>query len=416
MNVKLDPDAHPWMKAPETRAVMAALTSGGGDARFVGGAIRNALLGEPVGDVDIATPLTPDIVMQRLQAVGLGAVPTGLEHGTVTAISGGKPFEVTTLRRDVETDGRRAVIAFTLDWREDAMRRDFTINALYAAEDGTLYDYFGGLDDLEARRVRFVGDAVTRIREDYLRILRLFRFHAWYGKGALDGEALAAARAERAGLKRLSGERVQKEVLRLLEAHDPSPTLAVMQDAGILAEILPSNGDVARLGRLIAIEDAKERKPDPLLRLAALLEDGAAAARSLAGQLKLSNAARDRLVQAMDKDARIGATLAPAEARKLIYRLGAQCFEDQILLNWAATGAVAQDPAWGALLKLAREWKPPVFALDGNDVMALGLEEGPEIGAILRDVEGWWADKDFAPGRQALLERLKDAVSKRHAP
>ena len=243
------------------RAVMDALTADGGAARFVGGAVRNALLGEPVGDVDIATPLVPDEVMRRLQAAGLGAVPTGIAHGTVTAVSGGKPFEVTTLRRDVETFGRRAVVAYTTDWAEDAARRDFTMNALYADEDGAIYDYFGGLADLEARRVRFVGDARTRIREDYLRILRLFRFHAWYGRGEIDSEALAAAQAEKAGLKLLSGERVQKEVLRLLEAKEPSPAVRVMEQSGILGEILPPGVQTARLERLVAIEAANGFSP-----------------------------------------------------------------------------------------------------------------------------------------------------------
>ncbi len=398
------------MTDPRTRAVIDALTKGGGAARFVGGAVRNALLGEAVGDIDIATPLVPDEVMRRLQAARLGAVPTGIEHGTITAVSGGKPFEITTLRRDVETFGRRAVVAYTTDWAQDAARRDFTMNALYAGEDGVVFDYFGGLDDLAARRVRFVGDATTRIREDYLRILRLFRFHAWYGRGELDEEALAAAAAEKGGLKLLSGERMQKELLRLLEAQDPSPALERMETAGILAQILPAGFKRLRLKRLVAVERANALSPDAVLRLAALLPDGVPSALKVAEALKLSNAARDRLVQAGEKDERITAALAPAEERQLIYRLGLACFLDQLLLQWAASGARANDAAWVSLLGLARSWTAPVFALNGNDVMAEGIEAGPKIGALLRDVERWWVEQDFAPDRAALLKRLKEAA------
>jgi len=400
------------MTAPEARAVMDALTRERGAARFVGGAVRNTLIGEPVGDVDIATPLVPDEVMRRLKAAGLSAVPTGIEHGTVTAIAHGKPFEVTTLRRDVETDGRRAVIAFSTDWREDALRRDFTMNALYAGEDGAVYDYFGGVTDLMARRVRFVGDARTRIREDYLRILRLFRFHAWYGVGEIDAGALAAAIAEKDGLKKLSGERVQKELLRLLEAKNPLPAIAVMTDAGIVAEILPPGINLVRLQRLLSIEAANALAADAGSRLSALLPDSTQALRSIAGQLRLSNAARDRLIEAADTDDRITVSLPQSDARKLLYRLGAQRFADQTLRQWAGSGAPPDDSAWRALLFLAQSWTRPVFPLDGNDVMSLGIDEGPQIGIALREVEAWWVDQDFAPGRTALLERLRQTIIK----
>jgi poly(A) polymerase len=398
------------MIEPRARAVIDVLTKNGGAARFVGGAVRNALLGEAVGDIDIATPLVPDEVMRRLQAARLGAVPTGIAHGTITAVSGGKPFEITTLRRDVETFGRRAVVAYTTNWAEDAARRDFTINALYADQDGVVYDYFDGLADLAARRVRFVGDATARIREDYLRILRLFRFHAWYGQGELDEEALAAAAAEKGGLKLLSGERVQKELLRLLEAQDPLPALEQMEEAKILAQILPAGFKLSRLQRLVSVQRKNTLPPDAVLRLAALLPDGVAPALRIAETLKLSNAARDRLVQAGDKDERIVAALAPREARQLIYRLGAACLMDQLLLRWAASGGRANDAAWRGLLALAMSWKTPVFALDGDDVMAEGIEAGPKIGVLLRDIERWWVEQDFAPDRPALLQRLKEAA------
>src|ERR1700743_2097282 len=244
--MKLDPLRHPWMKAPETLAVMNAL----GDARFVGGVVRNALLGKPVDDIDIATPLTPDEVTKRLEAAKLKAVPTGIEHGTVTAVSNGRPYEVTTLRRDVSTDGRRAVVAFTKDWAEDAQRRDFTMNALYVGADGEVFDSVGGVADLQAGRVRFVGDPATRIKEDFLRILRLFRFHAWDGKGELDAAALKAATGEKHGLAQLSGERIQKEMLKLLAAENPVPVLRIMAASGILGEILPGDLNIARLERV----------------------------------------------------------------------------------------------------------------------------------------------------------------------
>jgi poly(A) polymerase len=402
---------HPWMKARATRAVMRALSRDNGTARFVGGAIRNALLGEPVGDIDIATPLLPAEVMDRLRKAGLSVVPTGIEHGTVTAIASRKPFEVTTLRRDVSTDGRRATVAFTTDWSEDAARRDFTINALYAGEDGEVYDYFGGLADLKARRVRFVGDPTTRIREDYLRILRLFRFHAWYGKGDLDADAFAAASREKSGLKLLSGERVQKELLRLLEARNPMPALKAMHDASILGEILPSGLQLERAARLVEIERVNGRKPDSLLRLAALLPDDAKAVRKLSDTLKLSNNDRDRLVEAAEADRRIDASLSQREARKLLYRLGQQCFRDQLLLRWSDVRRDPRDSRWAQRLKLAESWKKPELPIDGRDVMAKGIDEGPKIGTTLRALEQEWIDADFAPDRRALLKRLKETIN-----
>ena len=400
------------MTDERTRAVMRALKAQGGDARFVGGAVRNALLKEPVGDIDIATPLVPDEVMHLLAAAGLGAVPTGIAHGTVTAVANGKPFEVTTLRRDVETFGRRAIVAFSTDWAEDAGRRDFTMNALYADEDGAVYDSVGGLRDLEARRVRFVGEPRTRIREDYLRILRLFRFHAWYGRGEIDHDAYDAAIAEKAGLKLLSGERVQNELLRLLAATDPIPALVSMERASILAEILPGSLQLVRLARLIAIKDANGREAQPVLRLAALLPDSPDTARSVASALKFSNADRDRLIDAATADARVDVTLAPKEARQLLYRLGRNCFRDQLLLRWAGSGAQPDDPSWRTLLSLSAQWRKPVFPLDGRDAMAAGFEEGPKLGETLREIEQVWIEGDFALDRPQLLERLRAQARK----
>jgi poly(A) polymerase len=399
----LDPARHAWMTAPETRAVLAAL----GEARFVGGAVRNALMGQPVDDVDIATPLAPDEVIRRLKAAGLGAVPTGIEHGTITAISSGKPFEVTTLRRDVSTDGRRATVAFTADWKQDAARRDFTLNALYATAGGELFDYFGGLDDLKAGRIRFIGDAVARIREDYLRTLRLFRFHAWYGKGEIDAGALRASAAEKAGLAKLSGERVQKEMLRLLAAGDPIAVLRAMAASGILSEILPGPLNIARLERLVAIDGNNFFAADPLLRLAALLESGADV---VATRWRLSNADRDRLTDLVAAKEKIVSYLSIREVRKSLYRLGPQRFRDRALLRWAEDSKASNGIQWRALLALADAWQRPVFPLTGREVMNAGVPEGPLVGRILAEVEDWWIDSDFLDDEFSLAERLKAVV------
>src|SRR3954469_7246222 len=293
--MKIDPSQHGWMTSPATVAVMAAL----GEGRFVGGAVRNALLGVPVVDIDIAVPMPPEEAMARLKAKGIKVVETGLEHGTVTAVAGTHAFEVTSLRKDVETDGRHAKVLFTDDWAEDAARRDFTINALYAGAGGEIFDYATGVEDLIAGRVRFVGDAATRIGEDYLRVLRLFRFHAWYGKGDLDSEALRAAAQAKSKLKTLSGERIAKELLRLLEAGNPAPVLRVMAATGILSELLPGALQLPRLERLAEIEADNLAPREGVLRLAALLPDDANAAHAVADALKLSNADRLRLEEAL---------------------------------------------------------------------------------------------------------------------
>ena len=408
--MKLDPSREKWMTAPETRAVMDALKADGGEARFVGGVVRNALMHRDVTDVDIATPLWPDDVTRLLQDAGLGAVPTGIEHGTVTAIANGKPFEITTLRRDVTTDGRRATVAFTTDWKEDASRRDFTINALYASADGEVFDYFGGLADLEASRVRFVGDPVTRIREDYLRILRLFRFHAWYGSGDIDSDALRAAAAEKGGLVKLSGERIQKELVRLLDAESPVPVLRAMAATGILTEILPGALNLARFEKLIEIDRTSFFAADALLRLAALLPNDPQVADAIADRLRLSNADRDRLVDLASTNEKIVSYLSIREVRKLLYRLGPERFRDRVRLRWAEDPKDSNAIQWRALLAMADAWQRPVFPLSGKDVMAAGVVQGPLIGRILGEVEEWWIDSDFTEDEFSLAERLKAVV------
>ena len=403
---KLEPTKNPWMISPETRAVMDAL----GEARFVGGVVRNSLMGREVSDIDIATPLTPDEVTKRLEATKLKAVPTGVEHGTVTAISNGRPYEVTTLRRDVSTDGRRAVVTFTTDWAEDAQRRDFTMNALYADATGEVFDTVGGIADLKAGRVRFVGDPVTRIREDFLRILRLFRFHAWYGKSEIDKPALQACAAEKAGLRQLSGERIAKEMLKLLAAEDPVPVLRSMAATGILSEVLPGELNIVRLERLVAIDGTNFFQPDAILRLAALLPDRAAAAHEITDRWKLSNADRDRLADIAGNTDKIVSYLSIKEVRKLLYKLGTARFKDRVSLKWAEDPKETNFVQWRALLAMADAWQRPKFPLDGGNVMAAGVPQGPLIGKILTEVEEWWIDSDFIDDEFSLAERLKAVV------
>ena len=393
------------MTAPETSQVFAAL----GEARFVGGAVRNALLGASVSDIDIAVPMPPTEVVLRLVANDIKVVETGMDHGTVTAIVGRHAFEITSLRRDVETDGRRARVVFTDDWAEDASRRDFTINAMYASADGEIFDYATGVEDLIAGRVRFVGDAPTRIAEDYLRVLRLFRFHAWYGKGDIDPDGLRAAAEAKAMLKTLSAERVAKELLRLLEAVNPAPVLRMMAATGILSELLPGALQLSRLERLVEI-DADEMSPrDGVRRLAALLPD-AATARAAASALKLSNADRARLEQALDGEP-IAAPLAARSARILLYRLGPARFRDKLWLAWADAPRRGNAIQWRMLLDMADNYQRPRFPLTGLDVMQAGVPEGPDVGRVLGKLEDWWVDGDFAAGETDLREKLTSILN-----
>lgn len=409
--MRLDPTHTPWMTAPETRSVMASLAADSGAARFVGGVVRNTLMHRPVTDIDIATPLLPDEVTRRLQAAGLAAVPTGIEHGTVTAIANGKPYEITTLRRDVTTDGRRATVAFTDDWKEDASRRDFTMNALYASADGEVFDFFGGIADLQAGRVRFVGDPITRIREDYLRILRLFRFHAWYGTGDIDEDALGAATQERTGLANLSGERIQKELLRLLEADNPTGMILVMTATGIMGEIFPLTPNVVRLENLVVADHANGFAADPLLRLAAILPNDVAAAEAVANRLRLSNANAERLRDLCGTTEKVITSLSPHKTRELLYRLGAQRFKDRVRLRWAEDADAMHAGRWRSFAEAADHWQRPTFPLNGHDVTALEIEPGPKVGRLLSEVEDWWIQSDFTPDKAALIERLKTIVA-----
>jgi poly(A) polymerase len=403
----------PWMTAPETVALLDALEAAGGAdcARFVGGCVRNTLIGKPVSDIDIATRLTPDQVTAALQAAKLKAVPTGVEHGTVTAVSGGKPFEITTLRRDVATDGRRAVVAFTDDWDEDARRRDFTLNSLYAHRDGTVFDPTGhGCADARAGRIVFVGEAEERVREDYLRILRFFRFFAWYGSGPANDAALAACESLRGELKTLSAERVSKELLKLLAANDPRESVALMARTGVLGEVLPAPIDLARFAGLVAIEDDQLFENDPVLRLAALLPDDQLGAVQFAERLRLANADRDRIAAALAPSPAFKSWMSPREIRRAVYRLGAQPFRDRAKLAWARADRTATTPQWRGMIALGEGWVRPAFPLTGEDVIAAGAPKGPMVGQVLREVEDWWVDHDFIDDRMSTIEKLKSVV------
>jgi poly(A) polymerase len=395
-----------WLKRPETARVFAALSGDGVETRAVGGAVRDALLGLPVTDVDLATTAVPDKVMALARTADLKAIPTGIAHGTVTVVANGVSFEVTTLRRDVETFGRHATVTFTQDWAEDAQRRDFTLNALYAGSDGTLYDPLGGYEDLIAGRVRFIGKAEDRIAEDYLRILRFFRFNAYYGKGPLDAAGTSACVKLRAGLAQLSAERIAAELKRLLRAPRAFAAVEALFDHGLLSDILGSAPRLDRLAHLVAIETGLEREPNAVLRLAALAIFVAEDAPRLAARFKLSNA--EQALLSLGADERFERAL-PEEvaAKRLLYRLGPDDFSSDVLLAWAGRGAPADDADWRRALSLPGRWQIPVFPVRGPDVTALGDFKGPEIGEMLRTLEQQWIDGGFAEDRDQLLARAK---------
>ena len=400
----------PWMSLPATRAVIEALEARGfaGCARFVGGCVRNALLRQPIDDIDIATTLTPDQVTEALEAAGIKVVPTGVDHGTVTAVVAGKSFEITTLRKDVSTDGRRAVVAFTQDWSEDAVRRDFRLNALYADATGRIFDPTGqGVADALAGRIVFVGDPMTRIREDYLRILRFFRFQAWYGKGEPDAAALAACKALKGILSGRAAERTQKELLKLLAADDPRASLRLMAATGILGAVMPQVKALTRFERLVEIETEQLFENDPELRLAAMIPDDPKVAQDVAERLRLSNALKDRLIAAAGREPRVVSWMSPRETRRAVYAIGVRAFVDRVKLAWAASDRDAAAPRWRALIPLAESWTGPPCPLTGEEVIAAGVPKGPMVGQVLKEVEAWWIDLDFIDDKLAAVERLK---------
>jgi len=378
------PDA-PWQHRAGMTRLLAALGADAGETRWVGGCVRDALRGLEEGDVDLATRIAPEDVITRLEAAGIKAVPTGLAHGTITAISAGTPVEITTLRRDVSTDGRRATIAYTDDWREDAARRDFTINALSAdPASGEIFDYFGGLADLAAARVRFIGDPLERIAEDHLRILRFFRFHARFGADKADPAALAACAARANDLMALSRERIADEMLKLLALPDPAPTVALMIEHGILRPALPEIDDAGALAALVAAERACGIAADPIRRLAALLPARPEIAADVAARLRLSRRAAKRLVSASE------ATLDAPEP--LAYWIGAAEAVDRILLHGQA----------GPDLAALAAWQRPRLPVGGGDLVAMGLEAGPMVATTLQAIERDWVAAGFPGDRQAV--------------
>jgi poly(A) polymerase len=399
-----------WLVRDEAALLLRLLDSNGEQARIVGGAVRNALLRLPVHEIDIATTALPDEVVRRVGSSGWKTVPTGIEHGTVTVLIAGKTFEVTTLRRDVETYGRKAKVVFGRDWVADATRRDFTINALSLSADGQLHDYVGGRSDLAARRVRFIGDPAQRIAEDYLRILRFFRFHAWYGEGAPDADGLHACIRGRAGVDSLSRERVRTELLKLLLAPHAAPTLALMTETGLLGSVLGGVALLASCENMAKVEAALGLQSEAVRRLGALgvwvAEDG----ERLAQRLRLSNADAQRLI-ALDGWWRVAPELGGMSARALLYRLGRGNFIDQVLVAWSRSAAGAADPAWRALAELPRTWSVPEFPLKAADFMARGFAGGPALGAAMRAAERAWITADF-PADAATIEAIADRAAK----
>jgi poly(A) polymerase len=402
-------DAAPWLRDEALQRLLAALSRDGEEARIAGGAVRNALMGEAVADVDIATTTVPEETESRAAAAGFRTVPTGKAHGTITVVADGRPFEVTTLRADVETDGRRARVSFGRDWAGDARRRDFTINALYALADGSVVDLVGGVEDLKARRLRFIGDAEERIREDYLRILRFFRFFAWYGSGRPDAEGLKACARLKDGLSGLSAERVWSEMRRLLEAPDPARALLWMRQSGVLSAVLPETEKwgIDAIHGLVEAERALSWPVDPMLRLEAMVPPDEARMAALARRLRMSRAETDRLAR-WAMQAPVGARMTRQGLAATLYRGDRQAVEDRLRLALAAArsaGEAADVMALVPLLDAAVSWTSPRFPVTGADLTAAGAQPGSRLGAVLRAIENEWIESGFSLGRDALLER-----------
>jgi len=390
-----------WLNDRPLSDLLSVLDRDGEEARVVGGAVRNTLLGLPHGDVDIATTAVPREVMRRAEAAGFKAVPTGFDHGTVTVVIESRPFEVTTLREDVETFGRHATVKFGSDWRRDAERRDFTMNALSLSADGTLHDYVGGLDDLKARHVRFIGDAATRIAEDYLRILRFFRFHAYYGDGHPDAAGLHAAIVARAGLEQLSRERVRMELMKLMLAPRAVAALAVMAECGLLGQVAGGVPHLASFANMAKVEAAAGLTPDATRRLGALGVWVTEDAERLWRRLRLSNAEHERLATMGQNWWRISPAMGEA-ARVLIYRIGPEHFTDRVLLAWTRAEEGAHDAAWRELATLPARWSAPAYPLKAADFIARGVEKGPVLGSALSRAEEIWIAEGFPLDRRSL--------------
>jgi len=391
-----------WLKEGALPRLLELLDRDGEEARVVGGAARNALLGLPVDEIDVATTAPPQDVARRVEAAGFKAVPTGIEHGTITVVIAKHPFEVTTLRKDVETYGRHAKVEFGRDWAGDAHRRDFTINAFSVTRDGAVYDYVGGLADLEARRVRFIGAARERIAEDYLRILRFFRFHAAYGHGHPDADGLHACIAARDGLARLSRERVRMEMLKLLLAPRAAPTLAAMAETGLLMRVLGGVPYLAGFENVAKAEAAAGLAADATRRLGGLAVAIAEDAERLWQRLRLTNAEHARLSAMAANWRRLSPAMGEAAARAALYRLRPEHFVDGAIIAWARSPASAHDAAWRDLVTLPQRWTAPEFPLKARDFMARGVAPGPALGEAMRAAEAAWIAAGFPRDPKAL--------------
>ena len=403
----------PWLRSGAAGRVLALLNGNGEEARVVGGAVRNALLDIPTGDIDVATTALPGEVIRRAKAAGIKSVPTGIEHGTVTLIVNAQPFEITTLREDVETFGRKAKVAFGRDWLRDAERRDFTINGLSVSADGVVHDYVGGLEDIAARRVRFIGDPGRRIAEDYLRILRFFRIHAAYGTGAPDRAGYLACIGGRAGLIGISAERVRMEMLKLVVADGAIGAIDAMAAGGLLLPILGGVAYIGPFAAMIAAERALERRPDATLRLGALGVAVTEDAKRLATRLRLTNAETRKLNSMGHRWWRLGG-MDEARAKQRLYRLGEERYRDRVMLAWARAGRDADPEPWRELVTLPERWRPPAFPLKAADFIARGFSAGPALGHVLTLAEDAWLAADF-PLEDSTLAAIADQVTARFA-
>ncbi|WP_430243014.1 CCA tRNA nucleotidyltransferase [Neorhizobium sp. DAR64861/K0K2] len=408
-----------WFNDAALQRLLLLLNADGGEARVAGGAVRNALMGLAVADIDVATTLLPQDVVERAEAAGMKAVPTGIEHGTVTLVIDGTPFEVTTLRRDIETDGRHAKVSFGTDWQADAERRDLTINALYADASGAVVDLVKGLQDIESRTIRFIGDASQRIAEDHLRILRFFRFFAYYGSGRPDADGLRASARAKDRLSTLSGERVWGETKKLLSAPDPSRALLWMRQAGVLTEILPETEKwgIDGIHPLVAAEAALGWTPDPLLRLASIVPPDAERLAAMAKRLRFSNADAAKLAVWASAPA-IPDEVTDVGFDRLLYRNGVAGMVARVKLALSSARAAAEgDPMamrksarLSVLLKRAEGYAKPVFPIAGADVLSAGVPAGKRVGEILKQIEDFWVERNFNPDRAALATRLDEIV------
>ena len=403
----LNPEQFAWMRSDAIKAIFDALPKG--SVRFVGGCVRNALMGVDVEDIDLATQLEPKDVAKALEVANVRYAPTGIDHGTLTAVIDKKPFEITSLRKDIKTDGRRAVVAFTDNWAEDAQRRDLTFNALYADFDGKVFDPTGqGLEDLKAMKFRFVGDAEARVQEDYLRILRFFRFLAWYGGDAkLDAMALKACRENRRGLKKLSAERVWSELKKLLSAHDPSRAVRIMLTNELLDTLLPEASNAEGLSKMVALESREAITPDPLLRLMAMSAREPLQMALLCKRLKMSTKETTRLRAWSDSSVALDPHAEDSEKLKAIYFAGQKVVIDRARVRAAGEEDALISSRWMSLADLAMGWTPPEFPLSGKDLKAAGVEQGPKMGKVLEALKALWVRSNFTADREKLLMALK---------